>query len=412
MNYTAEEVERRLLGACLLHPPTLAKVAAEIVPEEFTHPLHRACYDAMRATADDGHEFDAATLQARMVAAGVDSVRAAETLNYALSAETHTWAVGEYVALLHTEAGWHRSTQAGTWLIAAGDQRDDELREQAVSLLTQRPGGGWRSDIDSLYDDVIERLEGKRGTYLPTPFQRLNHALGGGLVPGEVTVVGGWTSHAKSVLVMQTADDIADNGGDCHYLTNEMRRDEVALRIMAGHDGPPFPTLRAGQVSQQQWGRVVKAMNQVALKVVDAHTRTCEEICAYVVSRKPDLAVLDLFNRLPRQGGLGTRELDEQVNRICDAAARANSHVLLVSQLNRARLSQSKEYPHPTLGDLRDTGALGTHPANVLFTYLTNDEGVRDGYVEVAKARNGEVGVSVDVTLNPNRMRLLQTTLV
>ena len=85
--------------------------------------------------------------------------------------------------------------------------------------------------------------------------------------------------------------------------------------------------------------------------------------------------------------------------------------MLLVSQLNRPRLATSKELPHPTLGDLRDTGSLGTHPANVLFTYLTETtRASATGYVEVAKARNGEVGVTVPVTLNPDRMRLVQTS--
>ena len=231
------------------------------------------------------------------------------------------------------------------------------------------------------------------------------------MTPGEVTVVGGWTSHAKSVFATQTGDDLTDRDASVLYLTNEMRRDEVALRVLAARGGPPFISLRAGQVTKDQWTKVLAAINKITMSIVNAATRTCEEICAYIASRRPDLAVIDLFNRIPRRPGGGTRELDEQVNRICDTAARTNAHIILVSQLNRARLTNSKEFPHPTLGDLRDTGSLETHPANVVFTYLTESEGVREGFVEVAKARNGTTGYNMPVVLNPTRMRLVPTTL-
>ena len=405
------EVEARLLGACLLHPPTVKQVAAEVRVEEFTYPPFKAVYAAMVNAGERQVEFDQATLLRRLVQAGMEEPNAADAIMRVYGAQTNPWAVGEYIALVHEEGRWERIRRATALLGDAGQNRDDAGYEQAMALLTERPGGGWEESQESLYDDVIERLEGKRGTYLLTPFAGLNMALGGGMVPGEVTVVGGWTSHAKSVLVMQTADRLVEEGADALYMTNEMRRDEVALRVLAGHGGPPFHQLRAGGMNADQWGKVLKAMGSVALKIINAAGRACEEVCAYIASRKPDLAVIDLFNRLPRRQGTGTRELDDQVSRICDTAARSGAHVLLVSQLNRARLSASKEFPHPTLGDLRDTGALETHPANVLFSYLTNDEGIREGYVEVAKARNGQVGYTMPVTLNPNRMRLIPSTL-
>ena len=53
---------------------------------------------------------------------------------------------------------------------------------------------------------------------------------------------------------------------------------------MAGHGGPSFPTLRAGSVDPAtQWGKLIAGdQDQVRLKIVDAHARTCEEICAYI----------------------------------------------------------------------------------------------------------------------------------
>ena len=402
------EVQRRLLSALLTHPPSTAKVAALVRPEEFTHPAYRAVYEAMVETVHGGREFDDATLYGRLRDRGMDHDRAQTTVMGCLAAHSSAHAWEEYAAEVRAEALWERTGRAGLMLTDAARERDDLLRLEAQAMLTERAGGGWEDSTESLQDEVWARLEGRRGVGMALPFRGLTQALGGGMMPGEVTVVGGWTSHAKSVLVTQVADNLVSDGADGLYLTNEMRRDEVALRVLAGHGGPPFPSLRAGQMTERQTAKLLGPLQRLALKIINAATRTCEEICAYIQSRKPDIAVVDLFNRLPRTGG-GTPELDEQVNRICDAAAKSNAHILLVSQLNRSRLTAAKEYPHPNLGDLRDTGSLATHPANVLFTYLVEKDGIREGFIEVAKARNGEVGVSVDVTLNPGTMRLVQT---
>ena len=402
------DVERRLLSTLFTQPGRTEKVAALLRPDEFTVPMHREIFRVMTETLSRGREFDEATVLERLRQQGAPMQEASSALLGVLTEYSNPGCWQEYVDAVQAEALWARTSGAAALLADSCRVRDLAGRQQALDLLAEHPGGGWEDSMESLQDAVWSRLNGEHGVYLPLPFRGLNVALQGGLSPGEVTVIGGWTSHCKSTLAMQAADSLVTGGGDALYLTNEMRRDELALRVMAGHGGPPLGTLRAGQVTDAQARKLVPALQRVALKIVDAATRTCEEICAYIVARRPQLAVLDLFNRLPRFGG-GTPELDEQVNRICDAAARSQAHVLLVSQLNRGRLSASKELPHPTLGDLRDTGSLATHAANVLFVYLVEKDGIRQGFVEVGKARNGIVGASVDVTLNPGTMRLVQT---
>ena len=410
MSLGTGDVERRLLAACLLHPPVLRKVAAEVLPEEFTDGALRATFEVMIAADTRDSEWDDVTLIHRLTQAGLRDP--AKVVSAIYGAPTNPRAWPEYTEILHEQEQWHRTDQASGLLAQSFRQRDYEMRTEAIRVLATAPGGGWEESVESLQDAVTETLEGNSGPAIPLPFHRLSYALGGGLRPGEVTVIGGWTSHAKSVLAMQTADLLVQKGGDALYLTNEMRRDEVALRVMAGHqDSPSFPSLRPGEITESQWSKLLPAIAKLAMKIVDCAGRTCEEICAFIMARRPDLAIIDLFNRLPTPEAGGTRERDDQVNRICDAAARSGSATLLISQLNRGRVGNGKELPHPTLGDLRDTGYLATHPANVLFSYLTEEDGVRDGYVEVAKARNGEVGVSVPVTLNPGRMRLVMTNL-
>ena len=111
------EVEARLLSACLLYPPRIREIAAEVRPEEFTYPPYRALYVAMVAAGERSEGFDDSTLLRRLIKAGMDESRAADTVMRVLGAHTDPWAVAEYVDLVHEEGRWRCSPSSP---VAAG----------------------------------------------------------------------------------------------------------------------------------------------------------------------------------------------------------------------------------------------------------------------------------------------------
>ncbi len=69
---------------------------------------------------------------------------------------------------------------------------------------------------------------------VPTGDDELDRVLGGGLVPGSVTVLGGEPGVGKSTLLLQALASIAEGGGEqgasCLYVTAEESARQVALR--------------------------------------------------------------------------------------------------------------------------------------------------------------------------------------
>ena len=65
---------------------------------------------------------------------------------------------------------------------------------------------------------------------MPTGDGELDRVLGGGLVPGSVTVLGGEPGVGKSTLLLQALASIAAGGATCLYVTAEESARQVALR--------------------------------------------------------------------------------------------------------------------------------------------------------------------------------------
>lgn len=85
----------------------------------------------------------------------------------------------------------------------------------------------------------ITELSPVAGTPVPTGVAELDRVLGGGLVPGSVTLLGGEPGVGKSTLVLQVLAARARSGARVLYVTGEESVDQVRLRaerVGALHD--------------------------------------------------------------------------------------------------------------------------------------------------------------------------------
>ena len=65
------EIERRILGACLLSPELLVPVAARMLPPDFGSGRNRKTFEAMRKLYMENGTFDAARLCRELAAQGI-----------------------------------------------------------------------------------------------------------------------------------------------------------------------------------------------------------------------------------------------------------------------------------------------------------------------------------------------------
>jgi DNA repair protein RadA/Sms len=106
----------------------------------------------------------------------------------------------------------------------------NSLVEEAPSNVTpfalkhNLQGGGRAIDLVGLDADV------PLPPRTPTGITEFDRAIGGGLVPGSATLIGGDPGIGKSTLLLQAAAWIARNGGAVAYVSGEEAADQVRLR--------------------------------------------------------------------------------------------------------------------------------------------------------------------------------------
>jgi DNA repair protein RadA/Sms len=92
------------------------------------------------------------------------------------------------------------------------------------------PGGGWGAPGGDPHPVPIAEVDTQESTPRPTGVSELDRVLGGGLVPGSVTVLGGEPGIGKSTLLLQTLSGLADAGTRCLLVSAEESRQQVRLR--------------------------------------------------------------------------------------------------------------------------------------------------------------------------------------
>jgi DNA repair protein RadA/Sms len=238
---------------------------------------------------------------------------------------------------------------------------------------------------------------------MPTGVPELDRVLGGGLVPGSVTLVGGEPGIGKSTLLLQTAASMAGLGRPTLYLTAEESAPQVRGRAQ-----------RLGALADQLWLAAATALPDVlahldavqpSLLVVDSiqtvhdpdlasapgavgQVRECAQRLV-TEARARGVAVV-LVGHVTKDGGLaGPRVLEHLVDTVLSFEGDRH-HALRLLRAVKHRFGGTAE-----LGvfEMSDAGLLGVDDPSALF---------------LADRRAGEAGSVVVPVLDGGRPLLVE----
>jgi DNA repair protein RadA/Sms len=237
----------------------------------------------------------------------------------------------------------------------------------------------------------------------PTRVGELDRVLGGGLVPGSVTLVGGEPGIGKSTLLTQVASAVAAAGSRVLYVSGEESRQQVRLRAE-----------RLGALAPRLWlaaetavPHVVAHLDEVrpSLLVVDsvqtlvdpalasapgsvAQVRACAH--RLVAEAKARALAVVLVGHVTKDGALaGPRVLEHVVDTVL-AFEGDRHHALRLLRATKHRFGGTGELG---LFEMTGTGLLGVPDASGLF---------------LADRRPGVPGSVVVSTLEGNRPLLVE----
>jgi replicative DNA helicase len=236
---------------------------------------------------------------------------------------------------------------------------------------------------------------------VPTGFRDLDQ-LTNGLHPGQMIVVAARPAIGKSTLGLDFARCAAvRHGMTAVVFSLEMNRTEITMRLLSAETGVPLQRMRSGQMTDDDWHRVVRRMGEIdekPLYIDDSPNLTLMEIRAKArrLKQRKDLKllVLDYMQLMSAARRVENRqqEVADMSRSLKLLAKELDVPVVAISQLNRNPEQRSDK--RPQLSDLRESGAIEMD-ADVVLLLHREDAYERDtpraGIVDVivAKHRNG-----------------------
>ena len=397
----AEDEERAVLAAVLLAPRMLDPILSRVRLES-SHFYDRRLgkiFSAMVELSARDEPIDQITVAAELNRSGSDSLDA--MLLDLASAAPNASSASAYAERIVEIAALRSKREAALAILDAISAEDASGIADAEARLTVSRSNREVLSASQVADRVFEYLSGGAAEGFPLPWEALTRATGG-LKPGTVTLIGGWSSHGKSVLIDQILDTAAKRS-KVHLFINEMTVEQRALRWIARNTNAPYSQIANGKIDGYET-EVANALGGFTYGITDAAGWTETDIASEIVRGGWDVVGVDILHLIEHAEERDLARISRALNL---AAKRSGAAIVATVHLNEKRIIAARR-PPPTLGDIRGSGMLKNDADNVLMVFREQDEeGVEvlpDGRVYVAKARNGALR-TVPVSLNSKRMR-------
>jgi replicative DNA helicase len=233
-----------------------------------------------------------------------------------------------------------------------------------------------------------------------TGLAELDYALGGGLHPGELTVVGARTGKGKSSFVDQLALTLS-RAIPTTYFSYEMRYNRtiermvskitnipaLAVRIMLSKP-PPMDVRISAAIDQLMYGRTLRVAQSDHEIPSDLNTAFVQ-----LIEDQSRLAIFDALEDLDDWDSVAGQRADyaprDVLRRITQFAQEGQIHVISVHQLQRPTGTRARK---PDEGDLADSFHVAKKADNVIMIHRPfGDDPALDNVAEliIRKNRNG-----------------------
>jgi len=422
------EAEQAVLGALLIDPASVVRIASSLTPADFSRPGHGRIYGAMLDLYARREAIDFVTVVAELERQGaVEEIGGEAYLTALIERTPIATHVEHYAGLVERAAMRRRLVDAASRIarIAYDDASDtiEETIDQAESVLFQVAGDRRRRDLvplNALLDTYFERIEdiqAHRESMLGvrTGFTDLDRMLGG-LQPSDLCVVAGRPGMGKTSWLLSVAGNVAQKGGTVALFSLEMSAEQIVQRLIASETGISTHKLRVGDISFDETELVMRAIGRLAplsLYIDDTPGLTPFELRNKVrrlhAERGVHLVIVDYLQLMHggRQSENRVQEISLISRHLKGLARELRVPVIAASQLSRA--VESRADRRPQLSDLRESGSIEQDSDMVVFLYRDavyneNTEKKNIAEVHVAKHRHGPTG-TVELVFVPHETR-------
>lgn len=431
------EAEASLLGAMLIDPDALIKVADHIAVPDFFDARHQHIYEAVQQLYEHRSPIDVLTLSEQLKNNGyLDMVGGPSYLTELTNFVPTAAHVEQYAEIVAQKALRRRLIQTSKELTTMSYDESKQLRElieDAESRLFQVSQQHVKQTVVSLEDilaESFERLDDlhkdkNRIRGVTTGFRDMDNVLAG-LQRSDLFVLAARPSMGKTAFSLNLAHNVATIAKQpVLFFSLEMSKEQLVDRLLSMESGVDAWALRTGQLTDQDFEKIGLAMGTLSeapmyiddtpgITVSDLRTKARREAHQHQLG----LIVVDYLQLM--SGGSRFASSDNRVQEVSEIsrglkgiARELNVPLIALSQLSRS--VESRPDKRPQLADLRESGSIEQDADVVAFIYREeyyNPETDRKGITDILikKHRNGPTGdVEIFFEKEKQRYRSLDT---
>lgn len=416
------EAERAVLGAILLNKDAFDAVSSIVKAEDFYSDNHRVIYEALVSIVGKNQRADYVLLSEELKKS--QKLEAVGGILYLTNLTTDivdAYNVEDHAKIVRDKAHLRKLIHVAN-AVESMAYREEEETEDIVNRAEQmvldvsgttKGESSFSAMRDVVYEtiDRINELQRHKGilTGVSTGFKDLDN-LTSGLQKSDLILVAARPSMGKTAFTLNIAQNVAmKSKKNVAFFSLEMSKTQLVARVLAAVAGINSGRIRNGQLSQEDWGKAINALNDLAEAplYIDDTSGLTPQLMKKKLRRliqehgELGLVVVDYIQLMENGGKKMADNRQQEVSAISRQlkimAREFNVPLIALSQLSRG--VESRADKTPMLSDLRESGSLEQDADIVTFLNRENyqdTEDTSDGVetqVIIRKHRNGELGI-------------------
>ena len=423
-----------MLSALVISQPLLDELRDVLEPVDFFIGQHRVLFEALLALDDAGIRIDQVTLRHRLESTGqYQQIGGSAFLAEIIDATPSLGNVVAHAQIIRSFGVLRR--MGGTLRDLSRQAQAPETRGDVDGFLNRCEAEVFGANVSTharvTASTMREMMAGAIKTLDPsapvaprgisTGLRELDD-ITHGLVPGELWYVAGRPGTGKTALALGVAMAVARSGRHAQVFSMEMKRPELAERMLSNDSAVPYQAIQKRALDVEQWAKVASSaqrLQRLPLVIDDAGRLTPQRLRSQVRRHASAmraahplgslaLVVVDYVQLMAWDKPTDSRNEDlEHISRALKLlAGELDVTVLALAQLNRGMKDRADK--RPGLLDLRGSGALEQDADKVLFVHrdLTEERG--DAELILGKGRNVALGAA-SVTYQAWCVRFVET---
>ena len=411
------DAEYDIIGAILIDPGAIARIAHKLPPEAFYVHSHRTIYQACLELYRDGQVVDLMTVCTALANnKQLDKVGGKGAIAQMFDLCLTSANVEQHADLILEKYQRRYMARVGADIRRMAEdttQSVDDVMSAAQSSFREllQLASGQSSVLrlsDVIADNTLAIDQAQAGTApkgIPTGFYDLD-AMTGGVKPGDLTILAGRPSMGKTAGLVNVATGLASQECGVYISSLEMSAQQLGYRIMSADASIESNRLRDGRIGDYEWeglGHSVTKLSGFPIWIDDNFHQTPENIAANIqrinAENGPDTIKLVMVDYIQLMGdrGAGNRvaELGKISRGFKGMAKELGISVWALSQLSRG--VEARNPKRPLMSDLRESGNIEEDADAVILLYRedyycpdTPDRGIAEWII--GKNRNGPTG--------------------